>query len=299
MKYQDYYQTLRVDRDADAATIKKAYRKLARQFHPDVSVETDAEEKFKAVGEAYEVLKDEEKRAAYDQLGHNWQAGQDFQPPPGWQGAGSDNGYAEASFDLDSFADLFNDLYGRGGYQGAQQANLDLHATLGLTLEELFAGAPVDLHLRDPSSGEERRLRVKVPTHLRDGESFRLKGQGRSQAGAPGTPGNLYVEIRLVPHPRFEVKGNDIHSQLEITPWEAVLGTKIPVETLGGMVNLAIPPRSQTGTQLRLKNRGLAGSNPGHQIVTLKVCVPTSLSDEELEHYKALADISSFDPRAS
>ncbi len=299
MKYQDYYQTLGVDRDADTATIKKAYRKLARKFHPDVSKETDPEEKFKAVGEAYEVLKDEEKRAAYDQLGRDWQAGQDFAPPPGWQRAGSDNGYAEASFDFDSFADLFNDLYGRGGYQAAPHVNLDLHASLGLTLEELFAGQPVDLHLRDPSSGEERRLRVKVPNHLRDGESFRLKGQGRSQPGTSGTAGNLYVEIRLVPHPRFEVKGDDIYSQLEVTPWEAVLGTKIPVQTLGGKVNLAIPPRSQTGTQLRLKNRGLPGSKPGNQIVTLNVCVPTTVSDEELAHYQALADISSFDPRSS
>ena len=297
MEYQDYYKTLGVERDADAATIKKAYRKLARKYHPDVSKEADAEAKFKQLNEAYEVLKDEEKRAAYDQLGKNWQAGQDFQPPPGWQPYGADPRQSGASFDFENFADLFGDMFAGGTRrQGARpQANLNLHAALNLTLEELYNGKPVELYVRHPSTGEERQLRVKVPAHLRDGESFRLKGQGAKQGDRTG---DLYVEIRLVPHPDFEVQGNDVHTRLPVTPWEAVLGAKIEVKTLGGLVNLVIPPRSQSGRALRLPRRGLSGPQQGNQIVTLEVQVPTDVDAESLAHFEALAQSSDYNPRS-
>jgi curved DNA-binding protein len=296
MEYQDYYKTLGVERDADAESIKKAYRKLARKFHPDVSKEADAEAKFKQLNEAYEVLKDKEKRAAYDQLGHNWQAGQDFQPPPGWQPFGADTRQSGSSFEFEDFADLFGGMFGGAGRQQRPraQANLNLHAALNLTLEELYNGKPVELYVRHPNTGEERQLRVKVPVHLRDGESFRLKGQGAKQGDRTG---DLYVEIRLVPHPEFEVRGNDVHARLPVTPWEAVLGAKVEVQTLGGAVNLVIPPRSQSGRSLRLPKRGLPGPQPGNQIVTLEVMVPTDLDSKSLAQFEELAKSCDYNPR--
>jgi curved DNA-binding protein len=296
MEYQDYYKILGVDRKADAASVKKAYRKLARKYHPDVSKEPDAEEKFKQINEAYEVLKDDEKRAAYDELGQSWKTGQDFQPPPGWQPYGASGRASSSSFDFDNFADLFGDMFSGAAQQNANpRANLDLHATLSLTLEELYGAKPVELYVRNPTTGDERKLRVKVPAHLRDGESFRLKGQGATRANQTG---DLYVEMKLVPHPNFEVRGNDVHMRLRVTPWEAVLGAKIQVDTLGGPVNLAVPPRSQAGQQLRLSNRGLPGPRPGNQIVTLDIYVPTDVDEQTLAHFEALAKSSDYNPRS-
>jgi curved DNA-binding protein len=296
MEYQDYYKILGVDRTADAASIKKAYRKLARKYHPDVSKEPDAEKKFKQINEAYEVLKDEEKRAAYDELGQSWKTGQDFQPPPGWQPFGAGGRASSSAFDFDNFADLFGDMFSGAAQQNAKpHTNLDLHATLSLTLEELYGAKPVELYVRNPTTGDERKLRVKVPAHLRDGESFRLKGQGATRANQTG---DLYVEIKVVPHPNFEVRGNDVHVRLPITPWEAVLGAKIQVDTLGGPVNLTVPPRSQAGQQLRLGNRGLPGPRPGSQIVTLDIYVPTDVDEQTLAHFEALAKSSDYNPRS-
>ena len=306
MKYEDYYQTLGVERDANDATIKKAYRKLARKYHPDVSTEADAEERFKALSEAYEVLKDPEKRAAYDQLGANWQAGQDFEPPPGWTGGfGMHNGgFGDAEFDLHDFSDFFASMFeggagpgqrSRRSYGGAARGR-DVHARLFVTLEQLYAAEPVELLHNDPSTGRERRLRVTVPAGLRDGESFRLKGQGHQAAGN-AQPGDLYVEMRIIPHPDFDVDGNDIYSKVPISPWEAVLGAKVPVATLGGTINLTVPAGSRTGSRLRVKDRGLPGRVRGHQYVTLSVQVPDTVSDEERKHYEALSNLSAFDPR--
>ena len=195
------------------------------------------------------------------------------------------------------FADLFGGMFGGAGRQQRTrpQASLDLHAALNLTLEELYNAKPVELYVRHPNTGEERQLRVKVPSHLRDGESFRLKGQGAKQGDRTG---DLYVEIRLVPHPQCEVRGNDVHVRLPVTPWEAVLGAKIEVNTLGGVVNLTVPPRSQSGRSLRLPKRGLPGPQPGNQIVTLDVQVPTDLDSESLAHFEALAKSCNFDPRS-
>lgn len=299
MQYQDYYETLGVDKDADADVIKKAYRKLARKYHPDVSKAVDAEEKFKALGEAYEVLKDPDKRAAYDQLGHNWQAGQDFQAPPEWDAHFQSNGFGQGDAGFDNFSDFFSSLFGADtqGHHGPPPAR-DSHARINLTLEELYAQAPVELFLRDARSGEDKRLRVKVPPQMRDGQSFRLRGQG-TPGRAGGEAGDLYVEVCMVPHPKFSVQGDDVYSELLITPWEAVLGAQVPVETLGGTVNLKIPPRSTQGRQLRLQNRGMPGAKPGHHFVSLRIQVPDNPTDKELEQYAALAETSAFDPRQS
>jgi curved DNA-binding protein len=302
MEYQDYYDTVGVPRDADQDTIKKAYRRLARKYHPDVSKAVDAEAKFKELGEAYEVLKDPEKRAAYDQLGHNWQAGQDFQPPPDWgDGQFNTNGFGDGA-QFKDFSDFFSNLFGQEGFgpgeHGVPPQSRDQHARINLTLEELYAEKPVELFFRDPVTRQEKRLRVKVPAQMRDGQSFRLAGQGVS-AGASGRAGDLYVEVFLVPHPRFRVEGNDVYSEVMVSPWEAVLGAQIPVDTLGGTVNLKVPERSAHGSQLRLKNRGLPGPNRGHQFISLIVQVPDDPSEEELELFRTLAGVSSFNPRRS
>ena len=312
MKFEDYYETMGVPRDVDDAALKKQYRRLARKYHPDVSTEANAEERFKAIGEAYEVLKDPEKRAAYDQLGADWQAGQDFRPPPGWAAHGSPfgepsdyaNGFAGPGFEFDDFSDFFHSIFGQtpGGGQARSGARAgpgrarDAHARLAITLEELYSGTPVALTLMDRHTGTERRLLVTVPKHVREGQSFRLPGQGG--AGGPGEPaGDLYVELRVVPHPEFEVRGNDIHSTVTVAPWEAVLGTQVSVNTLGGRIKLTVPEGSRSGTRLRLKNRGLAGSEQGHHFVSLTVQVPEHVSEAEREHYVALAELSTFAPR--
>jgi len=297
MKYRDYYQTLGVSRQSDAQEIKKAYRKLARKYHPDVSKEPHAEDKFKELGEAYEVLRDDEKRAAYDELGSNWQSGQDFQPPPGWQQPFQENSDpAGSTFGFDSFSELFGELYGH--QKSGRGANgTDLHATLNLALQALVKQQPVDITLRDDRTGQVRTLRVKVPAHIRDGDTFRLKGQGLKSASG-GQPGNLYVNVRFVPDPRFEIVGHDLHTKLRVSPWEAVLGAKVPVETIEGVVSLTIPPSSTAGKTLRLKGRGLPGARAGHQIVHLEIDVPADPTAEEKRHFATLAEISKFDARA-
>lgn len=313
MKYQDYYEVLGVGRDADADEIKKAYRRLARKYHPDVSQDPDAEEKFKSLGEAYDVLKDPEKRAAYDQLGANWQAGQDFQPPPDWSPFGFDNGYAESHFEFDDMSDLFRNLFGgqsgygahqsrRSGFSsygahGDQVRGQDLFASLNLTLEQLYEGQPVELTLQDGLSEKARTLRVKVPVHLREGESFRLKGQGVQHPTDADLNGDLYVELRLSPHAVYRVEGNDVTATVPITPWEAALGASIEVATLGGLVNLKVPPGSQSGNRLRLQGRGLKGSRPGDHYVVLQVQVPEHLTPKATELFEGLRAECDFNPR--
>ena len=296
MEYQDYYATLGVKRDADVDTIKRAYRKLARQFHPDVSKEKNAEEKFKAVAEAWEVLKDPEKRAAYDELGQGYRAGQNFEPPPGWSGFGHRSGRrgAESSeaFEFDVFSDLFSAFYrDANGERPRPRPRQDAHTTLYTTLEALYAQEPVELDLIDPATQVGRKLRVRIPAHLRDGQSFRLKGQGI--AGGAGQPaGDLYIELRLIPHPRFEVDGNDVLTHLVIAPWEAVLGARKTVETLGGEVTVTVPAASRAGTKLRLRGRGLPGPSPGDQLISLVLQLPESVTPAARKHYEALARLA-------
>lgn len=301
MEYRDYYAVLGVDRKAGADDIKKAYRRLARKYHPDVNAEPDAEDKFKEVGEAYEVLSDPEKRAAYDALGANWQDHQNFRPPPDWEQQFSFGGGGFTQHD-GGFSDFFETLFGNhdfrsqgrraGGFKGA-----DEHARVGITLEEAFRRDSVEITVPQPG-GKQRRLRLKIPAGVADGKRVRLKGQGGPGVGQ-GEPGDLFVEFRLVPHPRFRAEGRDIHYELPVTPWEAALGTELKVPTLGGDVKLKIPPGSQPGNRLRLKGRGLPGEPGGDQIVTLQVVLPKAGNAEQRAVYEKMAETMDFDPRAA
>lgn len=301
MEYRDYYAVLGVDRKASADDIKKAYRRLARKYHPDVNSEPDAEDKFKEMGEAYEVLSDPEKRAAYDALGANWQDHQNFRPPPDWEQQFSFGGGGFTQHD-GGFSDFFETLFGNhdfrsqgrraGGFKGA-----DEHARVGITLEEAFRRDSVEITVPQPG-GKQRRLRVKIPAGVADGKRVRLKGQGGPGVGQ-GEPGDLFVEFRLVPHPQFRAEGRDIHYELPVTPWEAALGTDLKVPTLGGEVKLKIPPGSQPGNRLRLKGRGLPGEPNGDQIVTLQVVLPKASNAEQRAVYEKMAETMDFDPRAA
>jgi curved DNA-binding protein len=301
MEYRDYYAVLGVDRKAGADEIKKAYRRLARKYHPDVNAEADAEDRFKEVGEAYEVLSDPEKRAAYDALGANWQDHQNFQPPPDWEQQFSFGGGGFTQHDA-GFSDFFETLFGghdfrrdgrrAGGFKGA-----DEHARVGITLEEAFRRDSVEISVAQPR-GKPRRLRVRIPPGISDGKRVRLKGQGGPGVGG-GQAGDLFVEFRLVPHPLFRPDGRDVHYELAVTPWEAALGTEVEVPTLGGGVKLKVPPNSQSGGKLRLKGRGLPGEPPGDQIVTLKVVLPRADTPERRALYQKMAETMAFDPRSA
>jgi curved DNA-binding protein len=300
MEYRDYYARLGVDRKASADEIKKAYRRLARKYHPDVNSEPDAEERFKEIGEAYEVLSDPEKRAAYDALGANWQEHQNFQPPPDWQQNFSFGGGGFTQHDA-GFSDFFETLFGGGGFQrhGRRAGGFkgaDEHARVGITLEEAFRRDSVEISVAQPG-GAARRLRVRIPSGISDGKRVRLKGQGGPGVGG-GEAGDLFVEFRLVPHPRFRPDGSDVHYELPISPWEAALGADIEAPTLAGGVKLKVPPNSQSGTRLRLKGRGLPGEPPGDQYVTLRVVLPKADTPERRALYQQMAETMHFDPRA-
>ncbi len=290
MKYKDYYQILGVARDASKEDIKKAYRRLARKFHPDVSKETGAEEKFKDVNEANEVLGDTEKRAAYDQLG-SYRPGQDFRPPPGWGGAGG----------ATDFSDLFSQLFGgrkssgRGHAGAGMPPGQDVEASLTLTLEEAFHG--VEKHLSLSADQGTRDVKLRVPPGALPGKRLRVPGKGqRSPYG--GGAGNLYLVIQIAPHPRYRLEGQDICLDTPISPWEAALGTAITVPTLNGNVRVKVPAGSRSGQKLRLPGRGMPGTEgAGNFIVQLQVVLPTSLSDAERALYEQLSRLSDFDPR--
>ncbi len=312
MEFRDYYEILGVERGASQDDIKRAYRRLARKYHPDVSKEADADAHFKEIGEAYEVLKDPEKRAAYDQLGSNWRAGQEFRPPPGWEGRFHfQNGLGDA----DRFSDFFQAMFGDGGLFGeamgpggpageAMRARQfgrkargqDTRAILRVTLPQLAAVEPVEVSLDPTARRGAKRLKVKVPPGLSDGQSFRLRGQGQPGRSG-GTAGDLYIELQVLPHPEFTVHGADVHSEVRVTPWEAVLGTSVPVSTLTGPVRLKIPAGTTGGTRLRLTGRGLPGSPTGHQLVTVRIDVPAEVTPRERALYETLSEVSDFDPR--
>ena len=298
MEYKDYYAILGVKRDASKDDIKYAYRRLARKFHPDVSTESDAEKRFKEIGEAYEVLSDAEKRAAYDQLGSNWRNGQSFEPPPDWSGRFSAEDFAGQFGDGD-FSDFFSNLFGqrahgrRGGFHSSFRGT-DSHASIEVNLEDLYAGKPVEVSLaiveHRPDgrfTSKPKRLKVTIPKGVVDGQSFRLKGQG-NPGSSKENAGDLYLTLKLRPHPEFQVNGRDVQSRLTVAPHEAVLGAEKSVRTLGGNVNLKIPAGSTAGKKLRLKGRGLYD---GDHYVTLKIDVPGKVSDEERRLYQALADL--------
>ena len=306
MKYKDYYATLGVERNATPDDIKKAYRKLARKFHPDVSKEKDAEEKFKAVAEAYETLKDGEKRAAYDQLGSHAQ-GQDFRPPPDWE---QHFARGQTSFDDIDLADLFAGLGGRGGFRRADPsapiAGRDYEASVRVTLEQAFHGTEIQLDVSVPEFDENgvahrvpRVVTVRIPRGVTDGQKLRVPGKG-GKGVRGGRAGDLYLDISVSPHRLFRADGRDLFVDLPLAPWEAVLGASIALPTPAGTVNLKVPAGTRAGQQLRLAGRGLArpDGSAGNLFAIVQIAVPTVTDDAQKALYRQLADVSNFNPRA-
>jgi curved DNA-binding protein len=312
MKYKDYYATLGVERTATQDQIKQAYRKLARKYHPDVSKEKGAEEKFKEVAEAYETLKDAEKRAAYDQLGRHAQ-GEEMHPPPGWeQSFGQSFGDGSFSFDDVDLADLFAGIAGRGrGGAGARRANVpipgqDYEAAVRLSFDQAYKGTEVELDMSVPEPDENgflrrvpRKMRVRVPKGVTDGQKLRVPGKGgKGMNGA--RDGDLYLDIAVEAHPLYRTEGLDLYMDLPLAPWEAVLGATVEVPTPGGRVTLRIPPGTHAGQKLRLAGRGLsrADGKTGHLYAVAQIAVPTVVDDRQKELYGELKDVSAFNPRA-
>lgn len=328
MQFKDYYATLGVERSATPDAIKRAYRKLARKFHPDVSKEPDAEARFKDVAEAHEALIDTERRAAYDEIARRHASGQPFEPPPGWdsgfefsgRGPGGDEPGRAARGDAGDFSAFFESLFGRGGFEGAEgphrrgagrrpegpAAGRDHHAKVAIALLDACRGARRTITLRMPgfdaagqAALQERQLEVDIPKGVREGQHLRLAGQGAAgQGGAP--PGDLYLAIEILPHPLFRLDGADIHFDLPVTPWEAALGATVTAPTPDGSVQLGVPPGSTQGRKLRLKGRGLPGKVPGDLYAVLTIALPPSAAEPEQEAYRAFAGaFAAFDPRAA
>lgn len=317
MEYKDYYQIMGVGREASPDDIKRAYRKLARKYHPDVSKEKDAEARFKDVNEAYEVLKDPEKRKAYDQFGNQWQAGQQFNPNDfdfsQFQQFNGGQGFQQGTYQggTGDFSDFFESLF--GGRQGFSQQRRrsprpqegeDLHTDISISLEEAYHGLNKTLQLRVPAqdaSGhwheEDKILNVKIPAGVKDGQQIRLAGQG-AQGMYGGANGDLYLKIHLKEHPLYRVVERDIHLNVPIAPWEAALGAEIRVPTLGGMVDVKIPANAKTGQKMRLRGRGLSGKEVGDQYLILQIQTPAAGTEAERELYQNMAkQFANFFPR--
>jgi curved DNA-binding protein len=301
MHYKDYYKILGVSKDADGDQIKKAYRRLARKYHPDVSKQPDAEERFKAVGEAYEVLKDPEKRNAYDNLGSGWHQGEPFTPPPGWGGFHAGPGRRRGADT--NFSDFFQSLFGDAGMRFEDMPGADEQHVIEVELEEAYSGAERSLRIetatapmaaRGPQSG--RTIKVRIPARIVDGQRIRLGGQGR--AGPGGRPGDLFLQVKIRPHRYYRLNGKDVTLVLPVTPWEAALGATVKVPTLGGSVELRIPPGAQTGQRLRLKGRGLGNNPAGNQYVQIEVHAPRPHTVEDEALLRRLAERMPFDPRS-
>lgn len=311
MEYRDYYDILGVDREAPQDAIKQAYRRLARKYHPDVSKEPDADKKFKDLGEAYEVLKDPEKRAAYDKFGNNWQNGQDFEPPPNWDAGFEFRGAGYTGGADGEYSDFFETLFGRSGYTGGggrrtsfRMKGEDQHAKIVIPLQEAYKGSKQAITLSRATVDSQGRvtttphnLYVTIPKGIIEGQRIRLEGQG--SPGIGGAPaGDLFLEIVFADDPVFQSHHREIHLELPITPWEAALGATVTVPTLGGNVQLKIPAGSQGGKKLRLKGRGLStGSKQGDQIVTLRIVIPEATTEEQQQLYKKMAKIMPITPR--
>jgi curved DNA-binding protein len=310
MQYKDYYKIMGLSRDVGKDDIKRAYRKLARKYHPDVSKETDAEAKFKELGEAYEVLKDPEKRAAYDQLGADWKAGQDFRPPPNWNEGFEFKGGGFTGCDSGAFSDFFEQLFGRSGYQpgykeqyGAHSRGQDSHAKIYIDLEDSFHESTRNISLSTPEMNAQgqvqvkhRSLNIKIPKGIKAGQHIRLAGQGSSGAGS-GQSGDLILEIAFNNHPLYQVSGTDVYLDLPVTPWEAALGAKINVPTPVGSVDLKIPPNSRQGSKLRLTGRGLPARMPGDFYVVLQIALPPANSEKAKAVYQKMQEELDFNPR--
>lgn len=305
MEFKDYYKLLEIDRTATADDIKSAYRKLARKYHPDVSKEPGAEARFKEIGEAYEVLQDPEKRAAYDQLGNRWRAGQEFTPPPEW-GAGFEftSGGDSAAEGAD-YSDFFSTLFGNFSRHGASTRahGEDHHAKIFIALEDAFHGGTHTITLRSPQVDaqgrvvlRERSLNVQIPKGVRESQHIRLAGQGAP--GIKGTsPGDLYLEIHFHPHPLYQVQDRDLSLSLPIAPWEAALGATVKAPTPTGVVEVKIPPGSQSGRKLRLKGRGIPGEPAGDLYLVLDVVLPKADTEQAQQIYHTMARELAFNPR--
>ena len=321
MEFKDYYQLLGLARDASADDVKKAYRRLARKYHPDVSKEAQAETRFKEIREAYEVLKDTEKRAAYDRLGANWRAGQDFKPPPDWnagfESAGRGFGGSGGGPDQDDYSDFFETLFRRGFASagadhdtGGPQAGFhahgqDHHARIQIDLEDAYRGATRTLSLRLPQVDGQGRVTTQahtiefvVPKGVRAGQHIRLAGQGGPAIGQ-GKPGDLYLEVAFNPHRHYRVEQRDVYLELPVAPWEAALGAQIEVPTPAGTVELTIPPGSGAGRKLRLRGRGIPGATPGDFYFVLQIALPPADSDAAKAMYAGMqSQCKNFKPRA-
>lgn len=311
MEYKDYYQLLEVAKDATQKEIKRSYRKLARKYHPDVSSEADAETKFKEMGEAYEVLKDPEKRAAYDQLGANYQAGQNFTPPPDWDAGFEFSGGGFTNENASQYSDFFENLFGRQFESEFEQQkgssytspSQDHHAKVLIDLEDSYQGSNRSITLRVPEvdpqghvTTKNRTLNVRIPKGVRQGQKIRLTGQG-SAGIKGGTAGDLYLEIEFNPHSLYKVEESDVYLELPIAPWEAVLGAKIKVPTPTANIDLTIPTGSKSGRKLRLKGRGIPGKTPGDLYVVLRIALPPADTDQAREFYQKMEQELAFNPR--
>ncbi len=333
MEYKDYYSLLGVDKNASKEEISKAYKKLARKYHPDLNPDDpEAEKKFKDIGEAYEVLKDDEKRRMYDSLGADWQHGQNFQPPPGYENAqfNFQGGGGPEGFDMGGFSEFFETIFGGGfggrgrtgfkrgpsfggfgpgafseGMGGFQSKGRNVEADLEITLEDAYRGGKKSVTLQEQVPGVDGRahtqnktLEVNIPPGVKDGSKIRLSGQGSPGMGG-GPAGDLYIRVRLAQHPQFKVEGQDIYYDLPLAPWEAALGTKVNVPTLDGRVEMNIPAGTSSGQKLRLKGKGLGrGAKKGDQLVRIMIRVPRRVSEKEKSLWEELARESGFNPRS-
>lgn len=311
MQYKDYYQILGVSRDAALADIKKAYRKLARKYHPDISKEPDAEKHMKDVNEAYAVLSDTEKRAAYDQVGRGYRSGQEFHPPPNW-----DAGFEFSSGDATDFGDFFSQLFGRMGTRGRRgpfeshpgdfhAQGEDHHAKVLLDIEDAFHGATRQISLRVPTmdtSGHvtlnTRTLNVKIPKGVYEGQIIRLAGQGAPGIGS-GKSGDLLLEVHFNPHPHLRIDGSNLHMTLPVTPWEAALGAVLPVNLFDTGLKVRIPEGTQSGQQLRVRGKGIPSATPGDLLLDIHVVLPPANTAKAKQLYETMARELAFDPRAA
>jgi curved DNA-binding protein len=312
MEFKNYFGIMGVARDASQDEIKRAYRKLARKYHPDVSKEADAEERFKELGEAYAVLKDPEKRAAYDQLGQEWKAGQDFRPPPNWDAGFEFSGGDFAAGGGPAYSDFFESLFGQGfgsarddrGRTGFRARSEDHHAKVLIDLEDAYHGATRSITLSTPTidSGghvttKQRTLNVKIPRGVKQGQRIRLAGEGSPGLGN-GEAGDLYLELEFKPHRLYKVEGRDVYLDLPVTPWEAALGATVKAPTPSGVVDLKIPEGTTGARKLRLQKRGIPGKPPGDLYVSVTISLPPADSDSAKQLYRKMEQELAYNPRS-
>jgi curved DNA-binding protein len=312
MQFKDYYQVLGVPRDAAEGDIKKAFRKLARKYHPDVSKEPDAQARMQEINEANAVLSDAEKRAAYDQLGRGYQPGQDFRPPPDWDAGFEHSGHGFSPGESADFSEFFAEMFGRGAGERAghrahgrnyQARGEDHYAKVLLDIEDAFTGATRPVTLRAPAVDAEgrmhletRTLNVKIPRGVHEGQVIRLAGQGAPGIGG-GATGDLLMEVRFKPHDRLRAQGRDLHLTLPLAPWEAALGAAVPVPLPDGTLTVKIPQGARAGSQLRLRGKGIPGTPPGDALLDLQIALPPADTPRARELYETMARDLAFDPR--